>query len=164
MTSSCVTEIKPKTLTWNMDSKSASAMSPIFSTPSTNPALFTAARSEPAQDVADARIGLTEDVDLAQLRRDAVPEGGDLLLVRDVELHGGELAAGLDAGLLVCGGARVGDLLELLCAPRLRPAVVQRVCFSLLLDVRGSAPKTASNRQSSPAPQSCPAVKPLDDV
>ena len=39
---SWVREIRPNTLTVNMASMSASEISPTFSTPSTNPALFTA--------------------------------------------------------------------------------------------------------------------------
>ena len=60
----------------------------------------------------------TEDVDRLQVRRDAVKERFDLLLVPDIELHGGELASGLYARFLVRGDTCFLDLLQLVDSTR----------------------------------------------
>ena len=110
---SWVIEMRPKTLTWNMASKSASAMSPILSTPSTKPALFTARRpcvGRRANDFEKSRR--TEDVNIAEILWDLVEERRDLLLVRDVQLNSREFASLLKARLLVRRCTRFRDRLQ----------------------------------------------------
>jgi hypothetical protein len=60
----------------------------------------------------------TEDVDSAQLGRDALEQARDLRLVADVELDRRDLAAGADLRLGVRGCARVRDLLQRVLSAR----------------------------------------------
>lgn len=93
---SCVIAMSPKTLTWNIASKSVSAMSPTFSTPSTKPALLTmpyiCQLSKIIGEIKDT-IGRTKDVDVTEVLRDLVKEGCNLLLVGDIELDSSEFTA-----------------------------------------------------------------------
>ena len=71
-----------------------------------------------SSQILDAFVTRTEDIHLLQLGRNTVKEGRDLLLVCDVELDSGELAACLDARFLVCSSACLGDSLQLVCPSR----------------------------------------------
>jgi hypothetical protein len=103
-------EMSPSTFVWNISSMSASAIAPTCSRPLTNPALLTA-RSDQLAALTHAGAR-TEDVDRAQLGRDALEQARDLRLVADVELDRRDLAAGADLGRCVRGRARVRDLLQ----------------------------------------------------
>lgn len=103
-----------------MASMSASEMSPILSTPSTKPALFTACRSQPQNPMHPTSNAQrhTKNIDIAKVLWDLVNEGRDLGLVGDIELDSGKLPALLEARLLVCSCAGLSYRFESLRAAR----------------------------------------------
>jgi hypothetical protein len=62
--------------------------------------------------------GLTEDVDVAEVRRYFGPQRGHLGSICHVELHDGDLHAFLPAGRLVRGARGLCDFLQLVGATR----------------------------------------------
>lgn len=59
---------------------------------------------------------LTQDIHIAEVTGNLIPESGDLVLIRDIHLYSSKLSSFLKAGFLVGSSASFGDGFESLRA------------------------------------------------